>query len=153
MITEKEAINKLKSMGSVCEFNDGAAICLEGDPGNEIFIILRGRAEVSKKSNGKRVVLAKLHENELFGELSVFSDTDRSATVKAIGKIKVRCIDKSELEKLLAEEPSIAMYFLSTISKRLSKLDSEIFNYCSEEGLEFKKVDRFYSSYIGKNRP
>lgn len=152
MLTEKEAINKLKQMGSVREYTDGAIVCLEGDPGNEVFIIVRGKAEVSKKSNGKRVVLDKISENELFGELSAFGDSNRSATVKAIGKIRVRCIDKSDLENLLINDPSIALYFLSTISKRLYKLDSEIFKYCGEDDLEFKKVDRFYSSFRGKNR-
>lgn len=151
-LNEQDALNKLKEFGTIREYDDGAVVCLEDSPGNEIYIIKSGKVEVLKKGKEKNISLAKLDENELFGEISVFSGERRSATVKAIGKSTVWVIDKSTLKKVLVENPSLAMLFLKTIAIRLFKLDRQIFKYCNDGSLEAKKVVRFYSHSRGKSK-
>jgi CRP-like cAMP-binding protein len=85
-------------------FQTGEIVCQEGDVGSFAFTILAGRVEVLKQSENGAVRLAVLGENEFVGELSVFSDEPRSATVRTIEPTVVLIMDrqavKTELEKL-----------------------------------------------------
>jgi CRP-like cAMP-binding protein len=151
IFAEKKVISKLKQVGVERSYSDGSIVCLEGDPGNELFVVVSGGAEVSKKISDKKQVLANLVAGDVFGELSVFGGTRRSAMVRAIGKLVVKCIDKASLEKIM-DDSAVGMYFLKTISQRLHKLEQEMFKYCTEGGIDAKRAVGFYSLSRGKSR-
>lgn len=65
------------------EFDEGNIIIKKGDVGKSLFLIIQGTAEVM--SNEK--VVAELGANSLFGEVSLFIDIVRTATVRA----KTKC--------------------------------------------------------------
>ena len=58
----------------------GTVIFQEGDAESCVYQILAGRVEISKTTNGKSVVLARLGRDHFFGEMSLVLDTPRSAS-------------------------------------------------------------------------
>jgi serine/threonine-protein kinase len=65
-------------------FTAGETIITEGEAGDTAYVITAGRCEVVTTRDGERRVLRTLGPGEVFGELAVFDDRPRSASVVAI---------------------------------------------------------------------
>ena len=68
---------------TVRNFKSGTTIFKEGEQGLSMFILLAGQVEVSTMIDGKKVILAHLKQGDIFGEMALFGDKTRSATVQA----------------------------------------------------------------------
>ena len=55
----------------------------KGDPGESLYLIKSGMVQIKKEINGTDVTLATLSDNEVFGEMVLFSDLPRSASAQA----------------------------------------------------------------------
>ena len=77
--------SKLISCSSYMEFTDSQIIISEGDPGDLIYIIKSGQVKCSISKHLLRI----LSKGEIFGEIAAIFKTNRSATVKAVGKVTV----------------------------------------------------------------
>ncbi|MDY6864095.1 MAG: cyclic nucleotide-binding domain-containing protein, partial [Thermodesulfobacteriota bacterium] len=51
-------------------FNKGEVIFNEGDPGDGIYYIFKGKVKVASRENGKDIILGILNEKEFFGEMA-----------------------------------------------------------------------------------
>ena len=61
--------------GELQTWPKGSQVICEGDSGNIVYFILKGRAKVSLYSEeGREIVLAVLEEGEMFGEMSIIDD-------------------------------------------------------------------------------
>ncbi len=79
----------------------GAAIVIEGEPGEEMFIICRGAVEVSSRTpSGGRAILAQRHDGEFFGEMALLHATPCSATVRAIAPTLLLVLNRDAVLKL-----------------------------------------------------
>ncbi|MFC1823061.1 cyclic nucleotide-binding domain-containing protein [Thermodesulfobacteriota bacterium] len=70
-------LNRLFSMEKT--YRKGEEICRQSEPGQEIYFIKNGSAEIFLEDTA----VASLHAGEIFGEISVLYDIPRTATVKA----------------------------------------------------------------------
>ena len=61
----------------------GDVVVGEGDPGDSMFVIVRGRMSVSTAMRGADVVLAELGAGDFFGEAALLSGRPRTATIRA----------------------------------------------------------------------
>ncbi|MCZ7644658.1 MAG: cyclic nucleotide-binding domain-containing protein [Planctomycetota bacterium] len=52
----------------------GAVIFREGDPGDRAFLVLRGRAQASRREDGRDEVLSELLPGQFFGERAILQD-------------------------------------------------------------------------------
>lgn len=59
----------------------GEVIVRQNDPGDNYYVIERGRAQVTREVTGARVELAELHAGDAFGEEALIAETVRNATV------------------------------------------------------------------------
>ena len=95
-------------------FKEGDIIFKEGSAGDWVYVILSGSVEVSKKAGGKKFVVAVLHENEVFGELSFLGGIRRTATALALEDVTLGVIERSYLD---AEFNKISSDFRSPRSR------------------------------------
>ncbi len=94
------------------DYNDGEIIIRQGEAGDCMYEIQDGQVEVLQERGDKEVRLAVLKKGEFFGEMAIFERKLRSATVRALGNVRVLTIDKRILLRRIAEDPSLALRIL-----------------------------------------
>lgn len=115
---EEEGIGK--------DYKDGDIIFRENDLASEMYVILMGKVKVIKESLGVETVLATLGEGEIFGEMALFDQRPRSATVKVVGMTRIASMTRDEFLSLVKIKPVVAIQVLEKMSKRLRQVDDEI---------------------------
>ncbi len=114
------------------DYKDGDIIFDENSIGKEMYIILTGKVKVIKEREDVETTLATLEEGDFFGEMSLFDNKPRSATVKALGDIKLLEINQKNFLKKISRDPSLAFRMLEKMSQRIRKSDEKILNYFVE---------------------
>jgi CRP/FNR family cyclic AMP-dependent transcriptional regulator len=107
-------------------YQDGEVIVRQGEVGNCLYVIQSGKAEVVEEVSGNTVPLSVLGENDFFGEMAIFEDRVRSATVRALGAVRVLTVDKKTLLRRIQEDPALAFRLLEHLCHRIRNLDSEL---------------------------
>lgn len=116
---------KENSLGKT--FGDGEVIVKQGERGNCMFAIQDGELGVFKELKGRPAVrVAVLKAGDIFGEMAIFEQEIRSATVKAIGDVRVLTVDKKTFLRRVQEDPSLAFNLVRMMSKRIRNLNAEI---------------------------
>ena len=107
-------------------FHDGELIVKQGEKGNCMYVIQDGKVEIIREKVGAKVSLARLGAGDFFGEMAVFESEVRSASVRALGEVRVITIDKKNFLSRMHEDPSIAYRIIKTLTKRLRDMDQEV---------------------------
>lgn len=124
-LTYKEQTAVL-STASTRTFPAGREIVTENQPGEELFVVIRGRVAVEKAG----VPIAELRAGGHFGEMGLIDNAPRSATVRAIEPTRVMVVARSELMNLMKRESILAVKllwsFVQVLSDRLRETNSEL---------------------------
>ena len=107
-------------------YQDGEVIVRQGEVGNCMYVIQSGKVEVVEEINGQTVPLAVLGENDFFGEMALFEDDVRSATVRTLGAVRVLTVDKKTLLRRIQQDPPLAFRILEYICHRLRRGSYEL---------------------------
>lgn len=107
-------------------FKKGEIIFREGDKGNEMYIIKSGKVEIIKKTGKEEVVIATLEPKVFFGEMALFGDPHRSATVRAAEDTGMIVITKEILDSQLKNVPEWFVSILKTLVERLRETNKSI---------------------------
>lgn len=91
-----------------------------------MYVVQAGEVEVVQASAGGEQRLNVLKTGEFFGEMAIFEQEVRSATVRACGEARVLKIDKKTLLRRLQEDPLLAVNLLQTMSRRVRRLSAEV---------------------------
>jgi PPM family protein phosphatase len=125
LLTRKEALFIL-NVTRVVEARDQQPLIVEGDPGEDLFIILTGRVRVHKGDTD----LITLTSGNHFGEMALIDNAPRSASVTAIGTVKLLRIARADFFNIIRNEPRLAnkllWSFLQVISTRLRTTNAEL---------------------------
>lgn len=113
-------------------YRSGEPIVRQGDEGDCMYVVQSGTVEVVKESGGSEMRLAELGEGEFFGEMALFEKDVRSATVRAIGDVRVLTIDKKMILRKIHDDPSLAFRIMQKMSRRIRELNDEMMRVRSE---------------------
>ncbi len=123
----------------------------EGDQGADIYLILSGSVRIvgSVDLDEQRRVrpgFSELAKGELFGELVLFDDGPRSATVIAITDVELAVLDGRVLLQFLDNHPEIGYpiikELITTLVVRLRKANRRIFSLFAW-GLKSHGIDEY----------
>ena len=124
-LTYKEQTAVL-SVATTRTFPGGREIVTEGQPGEELYVVIRGRVVIEK--NG--VEIAELRAGGHFGEMGLIDNAPRSATVRATEPTRVMVIARQDLMNLMKRESILAVKmlwsFVQVLSDRLRATNSEL---------------------------
>lgn len=110
-----------------CIFQTGDVIVNERDEGDEAYIIYSGRVEIYRTvANGKLVSLNFLGPGEIFGEMALFGDGFRTASVKAVRETVVAVMTKEKMYDILREFPEIGIEMLKVQTQRFSRVENRL---------------------------
>ena len=124
----------------------GEVLFRKGEPGSSMFVIEEGEIEILLPVDPpvNEVQLSVMREGEFFGELSLFADTPRTATARALIETRLVEMQRGDFITFVMERPSIGISMLAEMAKRLqmtneliSSLASKNLNEEIEEKLSF----------------
>jgi CRP-like cAMP-binding protein len=107
-------------------FKDGEVIVQQGESGDCMYVIQQGEVEVLHKAGREQQQLAVLGEGDFFGEMAIFDQAQRSATVRALGDVRLLTVDKATFLRRIAEDPSLAFRVVQKMSHRIRELNAEL---------------------------
>ncbi|MGH9361635.1 MAG: cyclic nucleotide-binding domain-containing protein [Thermoanaerobaculia bacterium] len=113
-------------------FAEGAYLFQEGDKGAEMYVILEGRALISKYIPGAGdEALAICERGDFFGEMSLIDGQPRSADARAhAGPLTVLALDQATVREVLAMDPQASLEFLQLlcrlVANRLREIDEKV---------------------------
>ncbi len=113
----------LLDLATLLELNDYPwqfPLAQKGDPGNRLFIILSGRAEVID-DNG--LVLAELGVGEVFGEMSLLSGERVTTTIMAAEPCRVATMNQKNFRHILTRFPALQIFFYKLLVSRITKMN------------------------------
>jgi CRP-like cAMP-binding protein len=97
----------------------GEMVFNDGTEGSEMYYIVDGKVHVFKMINAEKVHLAVIGKGEVIGEMSLFLNSPRSASVEAMEDTTVQVLDKTAFSAKIQSEPEFAMNLLTMLAKRL----------------------------------
>ncbi|MGH2860229.1 MAG: Crp/Fnr family transcriptional regulator [Solirubrobacteraceae bacterium] len=101
-------------------FEAGQDVFREGDGGDTCYIVRSGLARaVRQHSGGRSITLAHFSSGDIFGELAMFDEEPRSATVNVIEDVEVVAIPGRDMQRLMREYPEIAVKLIAALAQRL----------------------------------
>ncbi len=111
-----ESLENLAAEFQVVQVAAGEIVFNEGDPGDSMYVIATGMARVHL---GERDI-KKLGPSAFFGEMALFDDAPRTASVSAIEDLVLLRLNKDAFLELLQNRIEVALGMLHEFSRRLS---------------------------------
>jgi CRP-like cAMP-binding protein len=118
---DREHLEDVLAVGGRVSFEPGQAIVERGDPGDAMYIVLSGVAEVDVGGRFHR-----LQRGDFFGEMAVLAGKPREATVKAAEPVEALRIPADEFQEFLAANPQIATAILKSLVERLREVQDRL---------------------------
>jgi CRP-like cAMP-binding protein len=104
----------------------GKVIFQEGEEGDQMFIIQDGQVKVSRNITGKEQILAILGKEDFFGEMAIVTKVKRTATVTALGPVKLLAFDREGFLNMITKNAKIALNVIDKLCRRLQNANLHI---------------------------
>lgn len=115
----EEDLSRLCSLVREEKVPANETLFMEGDLGDNAYVIMEGEIDILKESGDQTVLLATRKAGEVIGEMSLLDQAPRFASGKTRRECKLINISHENLTHLLDTSPSAAKVFLATITNRL----------------------------------
>jgi CRP/FNR family transcriptional regulator len=101
-------------------FAPGEVVFREGDDSDTCYVVHAGHARALREHpDGRQITLATFGPGDIFGELAMFDDERRSATVEAADQLDVLGILGGDMRRLLRRHPDMAVKLVISLGRRL----------------------------------
>jgi CRP-like cAMP-binding protein len=107
----------IASRAAIRPVDTDANVIVEGARGDEFFVILDGTVRVTRSG----APVAELGPGDFFGEMALFDDVPRNATVTATGPLRVLVLDRAGFQDALTQTP-IRDHVLQGMARRIDEL-------------------------------
>ena len=120
---------KLKLIAFTSErmtYGSGQEVCHQGDPGDAMYVILGGVADVLIDTDKGQIRVAELKKNGFFGETAILCDAPRNATIKASESLLTLKVKKDMFYKLVSEFPTMAIEMMRELALRVEDTNQKL---------------------------
>ena len=119
-VTQHDLENIMK-LGRLRSFEAGETIVERGEPGDALYIVLRGTAGVDAGGRHHNLV-----PGDFFGEMALIAGGQRVATVKAEDRVDALRIGADEFQGFLLQQPRVGVAMLRSLVERLHEVQERI---------------------------
>ena len=121
---DKEALERIAKACVIREFKPGDVIVREKEAGVAFYIIDTGRVEVVKNlGQPGEQILAEMGPNSFFGEMALFENHLRSASIRAREETRCLVLTKWDFNAELTQNSGLAMAMLAVLARRVRQLN------------------------------
>jgi CRP/FNR family cyclic AMP-dependent transcriptional regulator len=116
----REDLERVAAVAVRRRFEPGQVVFREGDASDTCYVVRSGRARaVREHGDGRAITLAHFGPGDFFGELAMFDDERRSATVETIAETEAIAILGPDMRRILGQHPDIALKLVVSLGRRL----------------------------------
>ena len=123
---EPAKLKLLAFTGERMTFANGQEVCHQGDPGDAMYVILGGVADILIDTEKGQMRVAELKKNGFFGETAILCDAPRNATVKASESLLTLKISKEMFYRLVSEFPTMAVEMMRELAHRVEDANQKL---------------------------
>src|SRR3954447_3366284 len=117
---EPDAFDQLCRYAKPSNLKRGVTIFSKGDPGNCLYAVISGTVKISTSSaEGRSAILNLIGTGEVFGEIALLDDRERTTDAIANSDCELFVIDRREFIPFLHDQPALAMKFIVLLCTRL----------------------------------
>jgi CRP/FNR family transcriptional regulator len=108
-------------------FDAHRVIFREGDSSDTCYVVRSGHARaVLEHPDGRTITLAHFGPGDIFGELAMFDDERRSATVETLDEVDAVAVLGSDMRRLLRDHPDLAVKLVISLGRRLREANDRL---------------------------
>jgi len=112
---------------NISTYSKKEVIFAQGDDADSVFYIKKGKVKVAVVSkDGKEAVVALLGRDEFAGEGCLLGQPKRLATASAMAECEVMCVQKSEIQRVILDEPAFSQMFVAHILARNARVEEDL---------------------------
>jgi CRP/FNR family cyclic AMP-dependent transcriptional regulator len=124
---DAEHLERIADLAVPRAFEPGQVVFREGDASDTCYIVRSGRARATREhSGGRTITLATFGPGDVFGELALFEDERRSATIEAIERTSVVAVLGPDMRRLMIEHPGISARLVIALGRRLRETNERL---------------------------
>ena len=97
-----------------------------GDSADAAYILIDGYVAISRPSPTGPVVVGSLGPMEIVGEIAIFSDVPRTATITATSRVDALRIAKEQMMSIIRANPDAALELIRQLALRLAKTTAQL---------------------------
>jgi CRP-like cAMP-binding protein len=117
----KRQLRKIAALTRERRYHRGTKIVRVGEPGDDFFLVLEGRATVARRRGLSRI---QFGPGSYFGELALIDGGPRSATVVAETEVRCLRLARASFQRLLRSEAEVGFALLREFTGRIRELQA-----------------------------
>jgi CRP-like cAMP-binding protein len=108
-------------------YEPGQVVFREGDQSDTCYVVKNGHARaIREHADGRTITLANFGPGDIFGELAMFEDEKRSATIETLDAVEAVAILGADMRRLMREHPRIAVGVVVSLGRRLRAMNERV---------------------------
>ena len=122
-----ESLASIARVSMMRRFPRGQSVVCAGDRPDYVYLVLTGSLKVVvSDEDGREVILSILGQGELFGEMGMFDERPRSASVIAVVPADLVLISKQDFRRIMQESFDVSWRIMCNLAERLRNADRKI---------------------------
>jgi CRP/FNR family transcriptional regulator, cyclic AMP receptor protein len=123
----EEELQRVAQVAVPRRFGATEVVFREGDESDTCYIVRSGRARaIREHPDGRSITLAHFGPGDIFGELAMFDNERRSATIETVEETEAIAILGGDMRRLLREHPDIAVKLVAALGRRLRETNERL---------------------------
>ncbi len=122
-----DELTDLLALSSRHDMKKGQTLLLQGDPGDQLLILLSGNAKVTMVAqNGREITLDYADPGTVLGEIAMLNGGGRSASVIALSAGSYLRLTRAAFEAFIERQPGVAWRLLKELARRLRQTNDTV---------------------------
>jgi serine phosphatase RsbU (regulator of sigma subunit) len=137
-----DELDRLMAELAVVNLRSGEILFREGDPGEHLYIVVKGELEIlMAPDTNNELILNLLHEGEYLGEMSLIQPGGhRTASARARGDVVTLSMSRTQFKDLIKRHPHLANAMVRVLSQRLDNTNVATFRDLTEKNRQLQKA-------------
>ncbi|MEO6058449.1 MAG: cyclic nucleotide-binding domain-containing protein [Candidatus Limnocylindria bacterium] len=99
----------------------GRVLMRQGEAGHEMYVIVRGRAEVNRDGR----VIAERVDGDVVGEIALLDEGPRTATITLTEPSQLLVVGHRDFHMLMDEMPTVRTQLLESLARRVRQFEPD----------------------------